>query len=179
MTKCNGCEIVKMTDLGKDFIPKGSTIIKMQGGWILNHSSEPQKNYLGHLILQPTRHVMDIDKLYDEEASALGTNLRNVIRALKEYWKQAFKWDELQRVYVVYFWESEFTEKPSKWHMHIHLFPRTKAMVGGHPPTEVAAWQMPELTEKAYFPSKYRIRIDNMKALFDYLANDLASNDNK
>jgi len=168
-----------MGDEGKKLVP-ANIIIEMKDGWVLNHSSELQRNYLGHLILQPKRHLMDINELSDKEASALGTNLHQAIKVLKEYWKQTFTWDELKRVYVVYFWESEFSKTfTGEWHMHIHLFPRTKLMVGGYEPTEVAAWHILELTEKAFFPSEYRIRTDNMKKLMEELETKLTQKDNR
>jgi len=174
MAICKGCQIGETGEEGKKHVPQ-ERIIAMKGGWVLNHSGELKRNYLGHLILQPREHRMDIDALSDDEAKALGTNIRSVVRALKGYWKQRFAWDSLERVYVVYFWESEFAKAfAGEWHMHIHLFPRTKVMVGGNDPTEVAAWKLPELTEKAYFPSEYRIRIDNLKKLMDYLEQKVA-----
>jgi diadenosine tetraphosphate (Ap4A) HIT family hydrolase len=173
MTVCKGCQIGEMGNDGKKHVPQGR-IIAMKGGWVLNHSGEQKGNYLGHLILQPREHRVDINTLSDDEAEALGTNIRSVVRALKGYWKQEFAWDCLERVYAVYFWESEFSKTfAGEWHMHIHLFPRTKVMVEGEDPTEVAAWKLPELIEKAHFPSEYKIKDDNMKKLMDYLEQTL------
>lgn len=153
---CKGCEL---SEGNGD--PPGSIIVKLDGGWILNHYGGPE-GFLGWLALQPKRHVMRLAKLNDVETSALGHNIKLVDKALTDYWIEHFSRDRLERVYIVYFFESAFDECSEKYHLHIHLIPRTKRMgkgaYGRGTPSQTAAWRIHGLTGEYWFPEEYRIR---------------------
>jgi len=150
---CESCKISR-----RKLHVRGNTIVKMKGGWILNHFSG-EDAYLGRLVLQPKCHRMDFDDLSVEEAASLGENVKQIIRELKNYWRKKFPNDCIKRVYVIYFFETPFAKPPpsKSWHMHIHLLPRTEQMIKGNSPTEVAAWKILELLDWESFPSEYRI----------------------
>jgi hypothetical protein len=119
---CHGCKRSQNLDgcLGG--------IIEFQGDWILNHYQD-QQSFLGWLALQPKYHRMDFCELTPIEASSLGINIKNIQIALREYWETYFLRDPIKRIYIVYFFESEFDlPKPTDFHLHIHLIPRTEEM---------------------------------------------------
>lgn len=153
---CKGCELSK----GNGDPPSG-IIITLDGGWILNHYGGSE-GFLGWLALQPRRHVMQLAKLNDDETTALGHNIKLVDKALTDYWSKRFPSDRLERVYIVYFFESVFDEPPTKYHLHLHLIPRTKRLgknkLGKGKPSHNAAWKIPELSFNAWFPTEYRIK---------------------
>jgi len=86
----------------------------------------------------------------------LGPNIKQVDKALDNYWKEKFPHDPIERVYIVYFFESAFGKQPEEWHLHIHLIPRTKKL-GRNNPADVAAWKMGKLTNERWFPNEYRL----------------------
>jgi len=85
------------------------------------------------------------------------------------------------------FFESAFSQAKEKWHMHIHLIPRTRQLgkdrFYNYKPSEVAAWNIAKLSDKFWFPPEYRIRDRNgqliheekVVALMQYLKKCLAS----
>lgn len=80
------------------------------GGWRVAHdrcSSLP-----GWLILVPTRHVQALDELTPDEATTLGTLLREASVALKTV-------TGCEKTYMMLFAEAEGFA-----HLHIHLVPR-------------------------------------------------------
>jgi len=80
------------------------------------------------------------------------------------------------RVYIIYFWETPFSPSCAclQWHMHIHLFPRTRAMVGRDDPTVFAAWEFMKLIKRASFPPDYRVSNGNVKHLMNSLMKKIA-----
>jgi diadenosine tetraphosphate (Ap4A) HIT family hydrolase len=165
LTICKGCQIGENTELGKSCVPLGK-VIGLEGGWVLTHSGEKERNYLGHLILQPKAHRMDMDELTDDESNYLGLHIRSITKALKDYWKSTFPLDTLERVYVIYFWETAFQKTfQGEWHLHIHLFPRTRRMVNGLEPAEVAAWNLLSLP----VPQEYQMNNDSISKLLAFV----------
>jgi diadenosine tetraphosphate (Ap4A) HIT family hydrolase len=108
------------------------------------------KVFLGWLALQPRFHRMELTQLIGDEINALGKNIQNIDTALRQYWSIKFPDDPIQRVYVVYFFESE------GYHLHIHLIPRSEKL-GCEDPEEYMAWKTFERTKKDRFPQEYRI----------------------
>jgi diadenosine tetraphosphate (Ap4A) HIT family hydrolase len=116
---CEGCS----RSQGNDAVMGG--IVRLSGDWILNHLGGPS-GFLGWMALQPRYHRMELAELTPEEAAALGSNIQRVEAALRQSWFMKFPEDPIRRMYVVYFFESIFDKKPTKFHLHIHLIPRTE-----------------------------------------------------
>ena len=138
--------------------PVGGMIIELkdknqaEGDWILNHYGG-REGFLGWLALQPKKHKMELCDLEEKELKALGLNIKKIDRFLRAYWKEYFPADPIKRVYVVYFFEGVFDSKPTDYHLHIHLIPRTKAMdillreeLEGEKITTIIAWKIYRLT---------------------------------
>ena len=118
---CAGCDISQGVHV--DVNQRGG-IVELDGNWILNHYGGSE-GFLGWMALQPRFHRMELADLTPEEAAALGSNIQKVEAALRQYWLKNFPSDPIQRMYVVYFFESIFDPKPDKYHLHLHLIPRT------------------------------------------------------
>ena len=116
---CKGCDISQ----GKEQ-PVGRTI-ELDDFWRLNHYQGPEA-FLGWLVLQPNRHVMELGELDDSEANAIGRHIKDIDEALRHYWEQTFPEDPIERVYVAYFFESAYDWPPSKHHLHFHLVARPR-----------------------------------------------------
>ena len=138
--KCEGCKISRGHK-----IPQGG-VVTLPGRWLLNQYEGPE-GFLGWLALQPKVHRMSLDKLSELELCSLGPNLQAVDRALSKYAIQEFR-DALERLYIVYFFESAGVEP---FHLHIHLIPRYASIE-----YRLRAWQIPVATKSATFPDCYR-----------------------
>ena len=179
---CEGCK------LSRGHRESIGGIIKLDGDWILNHYGGAE-GFLGWMTLQPRQHRMDFADLGPKEIKALGSNIQRVDKALGVYWNREdnFPDDPIKRIYVVYFFESAFNKAGEEWHMHIHLIPRTRELGTNrrheYKPWKVAAWKIAQLSDKFWFPPRYRIRDRNgqlmnegaVVALMEYLRNSLAS----
>ena len=141
---CKGCDISRKIE------KKPGEIIDLEGDWILNHYAGDE-GFLGWMALQPRFHRMKFTVLNDDEARALGINIQNINMALCKYWSVHFPNDPIEKLYVIYFHESE------EYHMHIHLIPRTKEL-GGEDPTAYMAWKTSERTNTEPFPPEYRVK---------------------
>jgi diadenosine tetraphosphate (Ap4A) HIT family hydrolase len=125
--------------------------IVFPGGWFLNPYGGGE-GFLGWMALSPIRHRTDFGELDQVELLNLGSNIQWVDKILREYFNRVFH-DTLERLYVVYFFESYF-DSPD-YHLHIHLIPRTKNMIGGERATKVAGWNIYKLAQEPYFPKEY------------------------
>jgi hypothetical protein len=104
--------------------------IELDGDWILNHY-DGKEGFLGWMALQPRYHRMGLTELGASEAKALVRNVQKVEIGLRHYWSIIFSDDPIEKVYLAYFLEGDSDRpEPSKWHLHIHLIPRTKEMGG-------------------------------------------------
>lgn len=121
--RCKGCQLSQGLRH-----PRGNIIVELDGDWILNHYGG-NEGFLGWMALQPKLHRMDLTDLTPDEMKALGGNIQRVERALRSYWSFRFESDPIQRVYVVYFFESFFNSPPTEYHLHIHLIPVQKGWV--------------------------------------------------
>ena len=103
---------------------------------------------------------------------------------LTEYWQENFKNDPVERVYVVYVFESVFDEPPSKFHLHIHLIPRFMSLdpllrecpqrrTDPRYPSTINAWTIPFITSREQFPRQYRTEQAHVKALMRWLRSRL------
>lgn len=175
---CKGC----IRSQHKDDVLGG--IIEMPGNWVLNHYAGDE-GFLGWMALQPKYHRMALAELTDEELQALGGNLQRIDNLLTEYWQENFK-DDVERVYVVYFFESVFDQPPSKFHLHIHLIPRflslapllreyPKRRTDPEYPSTINAWTIHLITSREQFPRQYRVEKANVKALMRWLKSQLES----
>jgi len=142
---CNGCKISRCLKA------RHGGIIEMDGNWILNHYAG-WEGFFGWMALQSRYHRMELTDLTPDETKALGKNIQNIDLALRQYWSLKFPSDPIQRVYVVYFFESE------GYHLHIHLILRSEKL-GCEDPKEYMAWKTFERTKKDRFPQEYRIMI--------------------
>jgi diadenosine tetraphosphate (Ap4A) HIT family hydrolase len=148
---CYCCDVVRGNKK-----PRGELVLDIGDGWVLNHFSAKTRNYLGRLVLAVRCHKGSFTELSEEEAQALGTKIRDIQKALRDYWAKAFSNDVLQRIYTVNLNEGED-------HLHIHIFPRTKAMLwGGKKAVAVAAWELVHMLDKGFIPKQYRI-FENVK----------------
>ena len=130
---------------------------------------------------------MALSELTPSEAAAMGPNVQVLDEILTRYWTLEFPSDPVERVYVVYFFESEFTRpKPKElWHLHIHVIPRPHDLaedgllrVTKNGATWSDGWRLPHITDKDAFPKRYRLTPDNCVArsskLMDYIRHELA-----
>jgi len=78
------------------------------------------KGFLGWLALQPELHAEAWDDLEDDELKALGPNIKRIKQALRKHFSE----HNVERIYVIYLFESPFDEPPGQHHLHIHLIPR-------------------------------------------------------
>lgn len=155
VSKCNGCRLAR----GKAEFPPEGGIIRLPGGWILNHYSGSE-GFLGWLAMQPTKHRLAMAKLSDEEAGALGPNIKRIEKALLKAWSKSFPKDPIEKLYVAYFFES------SDYHLHVHLIPRTRKVAPvlralskpKHDTEEkfVDAWRTSDLSSHPAFPKAYQ-----------------------
>ena len=173
----------------------GGGIIELDGNWILNHYGG-EDTFLGRLALQPRFHRMELTDLNTDEANALGKNIQNIDLALRQYWAINFKFkdDLIERVYVVYFFESVYDKpEPTKFHLHVHLIPRAKSLdpllreyckpsSDNNCVSTINAWNIYKLSKHdkhKKLPSHYQIKKDNpeskqqVKALMTYLRGQL------
>lgn len=162
MLNCIGCEIAR----GTSNHPFHKIIMNLEGGWLLNHSSESQ-SYLGHLTITTREHRGNWNELTPAEASTLGINIQHIEAMLKQYWTLVFKDDPIERLYVCYFNDSALAQVH---HFHIHLFPRTKSMTKG------ISWGIVDIQEAQDFNHNYRIydgenfiNMESVNNLMEYL----------
>jgi diadenosine tetraphosphate (Ap4A) HIT family hydrolase len=151
---CKGCKRSK----GIGEAPLGG-IIELDNNWILNHYGG-EEGFLGWMALQPRFHRMKLADLEVDELRTLGTNIKNIDSALQKYWSMHFKTDPIERVYVVYFFESAFDQPPTKFHLHIHLIPRTKKLrklLRRKKDSKIIAWNIYRLSNLKNFPTEYKI----------------------
>ena len=147
---CKGC------DISREIEKKPGGIIALEGDWIVNHYAGSE-GFLGWMALQPLFHRMDLADLTQDEARTLGSNIQNIDMGLRQYWTIQFPKDPIERLYVVYFFESE------GYHLHIHPIPRTKKL-GQENPSEKAAWKIYTLAPCwKGFPREYRLRAKESK----------------
>jgi hypothetical protein len=130
---------------------------------------------------------MALSELTDRELRSLGPNIKALDWALSRYWHLQYPDDPVRRVYVVYFFESEFESPPAKepFHLHIHVIPRPQSL----DTTErlrrtegstswVDGWRTPKLSPRHVVPEPYardsaewEVRAANLGA---YLHHELA-----
>ena len=153
---CKGCAFAR----GEEVIG-GS--VSLPGGWTLNNYGGPE-GYLGWLALQPFRHRLAVTDLSNEELRELGPNIAEIQKTLGLYWQETFG-DPIERLYIVYFFESQ-REEP--FHLHIHLIPRFKSLE-----PRLRAWKAPYATKSATFPDRYRKNAPDYWTQVDSLMNHL------
>lgn len=184
---CDGCKISQR----KKEPSAGGGIINLDGDWILNHYGGSE-GFLGWLTLQPRYHRMELTDLNTDEANALGENLQKIDLSLRQYLAIKFGDDPVQRVYVVYFFESAFEKSSDKYHMHIHLIPRTERFLHltiriektrgiekVEDNVQLIAWNIHQLSGHKDFSREYQLRERNeenrlkVEALTTYLRGQL------
>ena len=150
---CDGCKI------SQGLKERVGGIIELEGDWILNHYSD-EDTFLGRMALQPRYHRMELWELTTKEAATLGGNIQKIDIALRQYWSIRFPDDPIERVYVVYFFESVFDKpKPTEFHLHIHLIPRAKSLdplLRKADGSTIIAWNIHKLGKRRDFPQQYR-----------------------
>ena len=108
---------------------------------------------------------MGLSELTDVELRSLGPNLKALDCALTQYWHLQYPEDPVQRVYVVYFFESEFRKPQEKepYHLHIHVIPRFRSLDTSERlrKTEnevswVDGWITPTISPKNCVPEPYQ-----------------------
>jgi len=156
--RCAGCGISQ--ELRR--VPGG--IVKLAGNWVVNQYGSSE-GFLGWLALQPRYHRNEISQLTRDELSALGPNIQSLDRSLRQYWHLHFPGDELCRVYVVYFFESEFQDPPQDppYHLHIHIIPRPSSFDTADRLRRVEngvrwvdGWRTPNLMPRGVVPAPYQ-----------------------
>ncbi len=157
--KCRGCQYSHGGNVDGD-------IVTLPGDWCLNHYAGSE-GYLGWLALQPKRHCMALGELLPGELTSLGPNLQDVDHVIAQYWAMTFN-DPIERMYVVYFFESAASDP---FHLHIHLIPRFTSLE-----TRLRAWEIPKATMSATFPAQYRRTAPQFGSAVEALMNHLRSN---
>lgn len=154
---CSGCEISQ----GLTSVPGG--VVKLPGDWVVNHYGGSE-GFLGWLALQPRFHRMALAELTVREPQNLGPNIKSLDGALSQYWRLRFPSDPVKRVYVVYFFESEFESPPAPrpYHLHIHIVPRFQSFdtaerlrCTADGSSWVDGWRTPTLSPKRVVPHDY------------------------
>jgi len=167
---CKGCNISQRCEEELEDLPS-RIVIDLPGDWTLNHYGSSE-GFLGWLALQPRYHRMEIKDLSPNEAAALGGNIQDIDIALRQYWSIHIPEDPIERVYVVYFFESVFDEpKRELYHLHIHLIPRTKKFADSLRLTkkdvsEIVGWNIHTLQAmkgELAIPSKYQVKGEGMQ----------------
>jgi len=157
---CKGCQVSQGID-----VPGG--VVRLPGNWRLN-SYGGSEGFLGWLALQPRYHRMSLAELLPDELRELGPNIRAIDRAITQYWKEEYS-DPVERLYVIYFFESA-DEEP--FHLHLHLIPRFRSLSA-----EMRAWKVAKATKNKLFPSTYTREAveyaDRVRRLMDYLRHEL------
>ncbi len=179
---CAGCQ----RSQGLDAVPGG--IAKMAGDWVVNQYMG-YEGFLGWLALQPRYHRRKLSELSEDETKSLGPNLQALDAILTQYWSHQFPDDPVERVYVIYMFESEFREPPPKpeeeFHLHIHVIPRTMELGQNgrlrftkYGVTWNDGWHMPNLGEHGMIPEPYQLtpnnRVSRATALMDYVRHEVA-----
>lgn len=160
---CRGCRI----STGQE-VPCGE-IVKLDDNWILNHY-QGSEAFLGWLVLQTNRHEMELTGLHANEASALGPNIQKIEKELRGYWTNTFPEDPIERVYVVYFFESAYEWPPSGYHLHFHLIARPRSFRGLQRNSDpLVAWRIHDVKTHPCFSMKYRPVEENVRNLMAHL----------
>ncbi|MCP4360349.1 MAG: HIT domain-containing protein, partial [Chloroflexi bacterium] len=110
--------------------------IELPGGAIyedalvfIGHGFNPDTqadHYLGHVLIEPKRHVPGLDGLTDEEARQIGLLTTRLGRALKEV-------TQAEHIYL-------FVMGHHVDHLHLHLFPRYPGTPREYWGTRVDEW---------------------------------------
>ena len=112
---------------GESLVPGGS--IYEDGLLYVGHAQLLEgaaETYLGHLLVEPMRHVPDLADLTNEEAAALGVLVARVSRELKA---------RLQAEHVYAFVLGDAVP-----HLHVHVVPRYAGAPGGFWGLRVGEW---------------------------------------
>lgn len=131
----------------------GDIVIKLKGGWMLNHYGGGD-TFLGRLILQPNEHRECLNQLLPKEARYLGEHIKNIDKHLRAYWEGRFPTDLIQRMYVCHFSEGT-ADRP---HLHFHLIPRTQKMgelLKADNDNCIRAWDIYTLNRHKELPTAY------------------------
>jgi hypothetical protein len=123
---------------------------------------------------------MTISELDHGELSTLGPNIHRLDNLLTRYWQERFSDDPLHRIHLVYFFESPFDHPPTRFHLHLHLIPRTSSLgrllreypnrnIAAGSPHGLNAWRTPTLTASELFPAHYRRTESNSNVLMTWL----------
>lgn len=171
-------------DISRNRVP-GLIVIELGRFWTLNHYGGAE-GFLGWLALQTKFHREDFTQLCDDEANELGVHIREINKALIDYWNENFEDDHIERIYVVYFQESCFDEPTpeKKSHLHIHIIPRTLGFdrllreKDRHScsSSTINAWKIYTISRHPDFPSRYnRCDEPNIRKLMGFLISRLNS----
>ncbi len=93
--------------------PESALVIFKGRGAVLSHM--PEINLPGYLLLAPLRHVEDAGRLTREEQEEMAALQSRAVKTI-------LKLPDVRKVYIASFGEAV----P---HLHLHLFPRTGAML--------------------------------------------------
>jgi hypothetical protein len=155
---CAGCAI------SRGLRPVIGGIVELPGDWIVNQYGGKDDGFLGWLILQPRFHRMELSQLTNDELHFLGPNIRNLDKCLTQYWKTEYPGDKIERVYVVYFFESAFKypQESNPFHLHIHIIPRFQSLntdeglrTTKDDVTWVDGWKIATLAKNHKIPERY------------------------
>ena len=164
---CKGCAISQGSEE-----PSGGTV-HLEGGWLLNHY-QGSEAFLGWLAMQPKLHAMELSDLNEAELKSLGPNTTLIDKALRAYWVEHHKEDPIERVYVVYFFESAHEWPPSKYHLHVHLIARPQSLRGLQSNGEsLTGWRLCDVKKHSSFPLRYRPTQHSVSNLMDALRQSL------
>jgi hypothetical protein len=176
---CSGCRI------SQGLISKPGGLLKLPGDWVANQYAGGE-GYLGWLALQPRFHRMELGQLSTTELECLGPNISSLDGGLRAYWRLQYPSDPVEKVYVVYFFESPNEDPPpnERFHLHIHVIPRFKSLdhfLRCQPtgPTWPDGWEVAKLTKAGKVSEPYQ-RTSPMwekraESLMSFLKHELAA----
>ncbi len=146
---CKGCKILEPLSQ-----PRGG-VIEIGRHWLVNQYWGAE-GFLAWLALQPREHWMRLEELSEDAARDMGIVIKAVKKSLKSYWKKEWPQDELDRLYVTYFFDSVFDNNPTKYHLHIHLIPRTRRMRSLiSKEGSINCWKIYKISKMDNFPEEY------------------------
>ena len=157
--RCRGCKILEPLSQ-----PRGGGI-EIGQHWLVNQYWG-REGFLGWLALQPREHCMQLEELSEDAARDMGKVIKDVKRSLKRYWEKKWPEDQLDRLYVTYFFDSVFDNSPTEYHLHIHLIPRTRRMRSLiSEEGSINCWKIYKIAKLDGFPEeyfRYEERVDDL-----------------
>lgn len=96
---------------------------------MVNHYQNKEETFLGWLVSQPIEHRMTFSEMSTEELEEFGVVMERLEKTLKSAYNTMYPHDPIEIVYLTRMGESTLP-RPTEWHVHLHMVPRTISMKG-------------------------------------------------